>query len=99
MSTMLFGAEEPFAEPYWYRGMASPYYKPTHVAWRSKVRTFMDDEVLPFIAEWEEQGEVPIALLQLAAANGLYGFQWPQKYGGTPPEGLDAFHECECVVF
>ena len=30
-----------YAEPYWYRGMSSPYYKQTHRDWRAKVRAFM----------------------------------------------------------
>ena len=89
-----FGADEPYGEPYWYRGMQSPYYKQTHLDWRAKVREFMDREVLPFVDEWEQDGsEVPLELLQRAAAEGLYGFQWPEKYGGTPPEGFDAFHD------
>jgi len=53
----------------------------------------MDSHVLPNIAEWEEEGEVPLQLLQLAAREGLYGFQWPEEYGGTPPQDFDAFHD------
>ena len=45
--------------------------------------------------QWEEDGEVPLQLLQLAAREGLYGFQWPEEYGGTPPQDFDAFHESE----
>eukprot|EP00658_Telonema_sp_P-2_P014711 TRINITY_DN15609_c0_g1_i3.p1 TRINITY_DN15609_c0_g1~~TRINITY_DN15609_c0_g1_i3.p1 ORF type:complete len:254 (-),score=69.02 TRINITY_DN15609_c0_g1_i3:33-794(-) len=66
----------------------------------------MDQQVLPHIqqvtvphipcptlVQWEEEGEVPITLLQLAASEGLYGFQWPEEYGGTPPPEFDVFHD------
>ena len=39
----------PFSEPSWYDSRnQSPYYKPTHVAWRSKMRDFVEDEIIPF---------------------------------------------------
>ena len=33
-----WGEGVPWGDPSWYRGYKSPYYKPTHHAWRAKVR-------------------------------------------------------------
>lgn len=38
------------------RGEASPYYNATHVAWRARVRAFVDARVIPFCDEWDESG-------------------------------------------
>jgi hypothetical protein len=54
-----FGDPLAFAEPTWYRGMATPYYSATHAAVRAKVRAFVDAELVPHIDEWEEAGGVP----------------------------------------
>ena len=90
----LFGSDVPYAEPYWYNGYKSPFYEQKHLDWRAKVRAFMEENVIPNIDDWEQEGVgVPLELLQKAAAAGLYGFQWPEEFGGTPPEGFDAFHD------
>ena len=33
-----WGEGVPWGDPSWYRGYKSPYYKPTHHAWRAKAR-------------------------------------------------------------
>jgi alkylation response protein AidB-like acyl-CoA dehydrogenase len=94
-----FGADEPFAEPYWYaEGAFSPYYNASHVAFRAKVRSFVDAHVRPHVRKWEASEELPVATLFPAAARaGVYAPQWPVELGGTPPEGaeqgFDAFHD------
>jgi alkylation response protein AidB-like acyl-CoA dehydrogenase len=98
----LFGSNVPFAEPGWYRGIASPYYNDSHVALRAKVRDFVDKELLPNVDEWEEaccqQGrEVDFkAITRKAAAAGILAPMYPESMGGTPLPGgvkFDAFHD------
>lgn len=56
-----FGATEPFAEPAWYNDrLKSPYYKDHHLAFRAKVRAFVDKEIRPFALDWMERGEYPM---------------------------------------
>lgn len=88
-----YGAKEPWAEPYWYSGLNSPYYKDTHRQFRARVRAFVEKEIMPYIDEWEEAGDYPPELRQKAYAAGIYATIYPPQYGGTPPPQLDAFHD------
>lgn len=63
------------------------------MAFRDKVRAFVDDKVIPFVDEWDEAGDVPESLRREAYAAGIYGATWPAEHGGTPPPGFDAFHD------
>jgi hypothetical protein len=51
-----FGSATAFCEPNWYQGYATPYYKPSHVAYRAQVRAFVEKELIPFVHEWDEKG-------------------------------------------
>ena len=87
-----------WAEPHWYRrGFASPHYGPSHRAFRDKIRSWVDAELMPHIDEWERAGKVPDDLPARAYAAGVWSPTWqPQLVGFTPnghPEGLDAFHD------
>lgn len=93
MSVESFGDSIVFSEPNWYQRFASPYYKDTHRVFREKVRKFVDDELMPFVDEWDENKDYPIELHKKAYNAGIYGAVWPKEYGGTPPEGFDAFHD------
>lgn len=66
-----------------------PYYDETHEALRSSMRRFMEQEVNPFINEWEEQNTFPRELYNKAGAAGFFGLGYDEKYGGTPG---DVFH-------
>ena len=94
-----FGEQIPFSDPYWYReGLKSPFYGPSHVAFRAKVRKFTEEKISPFIGEWEENGTYPIELHEEAYKAGLLAAIWPREFGGTPPDpshpkGFDAFHD------
>ena len=91
-----FGAGEPYAEPYWYSSSArNPYYTDSHVAFRAKVRAFVDREIKPHVQQWERAQQLPVQQLFTAAAQaGIYAPQWPAELGGTPPDGgFDSFHD------
>lgn len=96
MSALKYGASEPWAEPYWYQGFKSPYYKETHHRFRERVRAFVEKEIAPFIDQWEEAGDYPPELRQKAYAAGVYATIYPPEYGGTPPDEsgkFDIFHD------
>ena len=93
-------SDVPYGEPYWYGtapgggGSSSPYYTARHEAFRAKVRAFVDNELLPYVHEWDEKGAFPDELHRKAYAAGIYGAAWPAEHGGTPPPGgFDAFHD------
>lgn len=68
--------------------MALSYFNETHEQVRQTVRRFIEREVLPHIAEWEEAGEFPRELYRKAADAGLLGIGFPEEWGGT---GEDVF--------
>jgi butyryl-CoA dehydrogenase len=53
---------------------------------RQTVRQFVDEEVKPFVREWEIKGEVPDAVYKRMAEQGFMGAPIPEDYGGA---GLD----------
>lgn len=94
-----FGEKIVLAEPAWYQFWESPYYNDSHRAFRSKVRKFVEEELHPYVDEWEEKhiadgSEMPLDFVAKAYKAGVYAPQWPVELGGTPPEGgFDAFHD------
>lgn len=64
------------------------YFGETHNLIRDTARKFVQREVLPFIAEWEEAGSFPRELYEKAGAAGLLGIGHPEEYGGS---GGDVF--------
>lgn len=90
----LFGDQRPFTEPGWYQGEHSPYYTASHVAWRKKVRAFVEAELQPNIDAWiESDTGYPPEMHEKAYEAGIQGHLFPQEYGGTQPDDWDAFHE------
>lgn len=53
---------------------------------RQTVRKFVDNEILPYIKEWDEKGEFDPRILKRLAELGLMGVCIPEKYGGS---GMD----------
>jgi acyl-CoA dehydrogenase len=52
-------------------------------ALRDLTRRFVQREILPHLAEWEDKGEVPRALHLAAAKVGLLGIGFPETVGGS----------------
>jgi acyl-CoA dehydrogenase len=65
---------------------AHPALTGEHEAWRDTVRRFVEREILPHAAAWDEAGEFPRELYRKAAAAGLLGMGFPDEYGGTPAD-------------
>lgn len=54
-----YGDHTPWAEPAWYNTLSSPYYNDSHRRLRNAIREYVDEHIIPYEEEWEEQGEVP----------------------------------------
>ena len=65
-----------------------------HEIWRATVRRFVEEEIVPHHAQWEEDGIVPRELWLKAGAQGLLCCTVPEEYGGL---GLDYLFDV--VVF
>jgi acyl-CoA dehydrogenase len=61
-------------------------FTPEHEAFRATVRAFVDREIAPFVNAWDEAGTFPRELYRKAAAIGLLGIGYEEKYGGTPAD-------------
>src|SRR5699024_4976525 len=53
---------------------------------RNTVRQFVDDEIIPHIAEWDRHGQFDPAIMTKLGYLGLMGVCIPEKYGGS---GMD----------
>ena len=62
----------------------SPHYTEAHEAFRASLRRFVEREIAPHIDAWDEAGTFPRDLYVKAAAVGLLGLGFEERYGGTP---------------
>ncbi|MDP6345778.1 MAG: acyl-CoA dehydrogenase family protein [Alphaproteobacteria bacterium] len=60
----------------------SPYYTDEHEAFRATVRRFVEREVEPYVAEWDEAEEFPREMYKKASELGLLQLGYPEEYGG-----------------
>jgi alkylation response protein AidB-like acyl-CoA dehydrogenase len=63
-------------------------FSPEHEAFRDAFRRFLDKEVAPFHAAWEEQGYVDRELWRKAGANGYLCPTMPEESGGAGVDRL-----------
>ena len=66
-----------------------------HDAFRESFRTFLERDVAPFHAAWEEQGYVDRAVWNKAGENGFLCTSMPEKYGGAGVDKLFSVIEME----
>ncbi len=59
-----------------------------HEAFRDSFRRFVDKEIAPFHADWEEQGYVDREVWRKAGANGFLCMTMPEQYGGASADKL-----------
>jgi acyl-CoA dehydrogenase len=59
-------------------------------ALREVAREFTRREIVPFLQEWEDAGEVPRELHRRAAEHGLLGIAFPEHVGGEGGDLLDS---------
>jgi acyl-CoA dehydrogenase len=65
---------------------AHPALTEEHEAFRDTMRRFVQREIAPHAAAWDEAEEFPRELYRKAAAAGLLGVGFPEEYGGTPAD-------------
>ncbi len=63
-------------------------FTPDHEAFRDSFRRFMDKEIAPFHADWEEQGYVDREVWRKAGENGFLCMSMPEEYGGAGADKL-----------
>lgn len=63
-------------------------FSPEHESFRDAFRRFVDKEVAPFHAAWEEAGYVDRELWRKAGANGYLCPTMPEEYGGAGVDKL-----------
>ena len=59
-----------------------------HEAFRDSFRRFVDKEIAPHHAQWEEQGYVDRTVWNNAGANGFLCMTLPEQYGGSGGDKL-----------
>jgi acyl-CoA dehydrogenase len=62
---------------------------------RKSVRTFAEREILPYVDEWEQAGELPRELSRRTAEAGLLGVGFPEEVGGEGGDAADTAIICE----
>ena len=58
-------------------------YSPDHEMFRAFVQSFLEAEVVPHYADWEEAGYTPRDIWRRAGEMGLLGTGIPEEYGGS----------------
>lgn len=69
----------------------NPALGESHEEWRAQLRRFIEREIAPFAADWEEQADIPDEIFPKAGEVGLFSLGYPEAYGGLE-EGLDIWH-------
>ena len=59
-----------------------------HEQLRLSVRSFVDQELIPNVEEWEAQEFFPKDVLRRAGELGLFGLKYPESVGGSGPDLL-----------
>ena len=68
--------------------IARTLFNADHESFRDSFRRFMDKEIAPFHAEWEEQGYVDREVWRKAGANGFLCMTMPEDLGGASADKL-----------
>ncbi len=70
-------------------------FTPDHYSFRESFCTFLERDVAPFHAAWEEQGYVDRAVWNKAGENGFLCTSMPEEYGGAGGDKLFSVIEME----
>jgi alkylation response protein AidB-like acyl-CoA dehydrogenase len=97
-----YGDLVPYADPNWYQSYHSPYFNKTHADLRDEVRQWVEEDIMPYVTEWEEARQVPGKIYKAMGERGylagLLGMHFPQhltdrRVKSVAPEKWDLFHE------
>ncbi|MFP5446184.1 MAG: acyl-CoA dehydrogenase family protein, partial [Betaproteobacteria bacterium] len=70
-------------------------FQPDHQAFADSFRRFIDKEVTPYHAAWEDQGYVAREVWSQAGANGFLCMSLPEEYGGAGADKLYSVAQME----
>ena len=70
-------------------------FQPDHQAFADSFRRFIEKEVTPHHAEWEDQGYVAREVWSQAGANGFLCMSLPEEYGGAGADKLYSVAQME----
>ena len=70
-------------------------FQPDHQAFADSFRRFIDKEVTPHHADWEDQGYVAREVWSQAGANGFLCMSLPEEYGGAGADKLYSVAQME----
>ena len=73
-------------------------FTPEHESFRDAFCRFMDKEIAPFHAQWEEQGYVDRAVWRKAGNNGFLCMSMPEAYGGAGADKLYSVVQMEALA-
>ena len=73
-------------------------FQPDHQAFADSFRRFIDKEITPHHADWEEQGYVSREVWRQAGANGFLCMSLPEEYGGAGADKLYAVAQMEEIA-
>ncbi|MBK9345304.1 MAG: acyl-CoA dehydrogenase family protein [Burkholderiales bacterium] len=73
-------------------------FSPDHESFRDSFRRFVDKEIAPFHADWEEQGYVAREVWTKAGENGFLCMTMPEEYGGSEADKLYSVIQMEEIA-
>ncbi|HEY0261488.1 MAG TPA: acyl-CoA dehydrogenase family protein, partial [Chitinophagales bacterium] len=77
--------------------MKTSQFTEEHNAFRQSLRAFLDKEVVPFVDEWEEKGQIPKSIWKKMGDQGYLGLNYPEQYGGLDLDFYYSLIFCEEV--
>lgn len=71
---------------------------PERLALRESVTRFTEREIVPHLAQWEDDGRLPRALSRAAAEAGILGVGFPEEVGGQGGDAIDTAIVTEAIL-
>ena len=65
-------------------------FTPEHEMLRKSIRAFVEKEVTPHVAEWEDAGQIPREFWRRLGELGFLGLEFPPEYGGAGGDFLSS---------
>ena len=62
--------------------MPHPLFTDEHAMLRKSIRAFVEKEITPHVAAWEDAGQIPRAMWRRLGELGFLGLEFPTEYGG-----------------
>lgn len=78
--------------------MTDPFSTSERNALREMTTTFTQEQIVPHLAQWEEEGELPRSLHRQAAELGLLGLGFDEAIGGSGGDGLGVVVMTEAML-